>query len=340
MSSDDLTQDFAGADGLEVGRAYNWDELGAFFSVKPAYFSAAGGMPVSVARNAVLAITYPGGGRAFDYEDSWEGDDLIYTGRGQVGDQKRSGPNLDVAENRRTIYVFEDAGTRALRFLGCAICVEERTGGAPDRNGQMRNILQFRLRFPSDARSRAHRDRAPSSKTPRRRGTRVSAEGTPRAFDPSRRPQAHGSTGTPRDPEVAATLQEKARQDHHDLLVALDGSLRAAGWSEIEEIPAAIDLRARTPDGTGVIFEVKTISASNEISQTRGGLAQLLEYRLEYGTPEDSLCLVIGAPISVRRARLLAGLGVAVTVADAGRWMPANALGSDVVALLEPGAPE
>jgi len=36
--------------------------------------------------------------------DHWDGADLIYTGRGKVGDQQRDDVrNLDVAENRRPL---------------------------------------------------------------------------------------------------------------------------------------------------------------------------------------------------------------------------------------------
>lgn len=86
---------------LVAGAVYSWEDLGEHFGFKPAYFSAAGGMPVSPSTGSFLLITHPGGGRAFDYKDYWDDDDLIYTGRGKVGDHERSGPNLDAAENRR-----------------------------------------------------------------------------------------------------------------------------------------------------------------------------------------------------------------------------------------------
>jgi hypothetical protein len=105
-------------DDLELGRIYGWDELGHEFGFKPGYLNAAGGIPVSTATKSVLAITHPSGGKSFDYEDYWDGDELIYKGKGKVGDQKRSGPNLDIAENRRRIFVFEAAGPRMLKFLG------------------------------------------------------------------------------------------------------------------------------------------------------------------------------------------------------------------------------
>jgi len=94
---------------------YGWDELADAFDFKPAFFSVAGGMVPSAATNSLLLITHPGGGRSFDYHDHWDGADLIYTGRGKLGDQSRDDArNLDVAENRRPLLVFEAAGPRRL----------------------------------------------------------------------------------------------------------------------------------------------------------------------------------------------------------------------------------
>src|SRR3954449_11045090 len=92
-------------------RSYTWDELGSLFKFKPALLSAAGGMIARPKMNAVLLITHPGGARSFDYEDRWDGDTLIYTGRGKTGDQELKGQNLDVAENRRRLLVFEAEAT-------------------------------------------------------------------------------------------------------------------------------------------------------------------------------------------------------------------------------------
>jgi hypothetical protein len=60
-----------------------------------------------------------------------------------------------------------------------------------------------------------------------------------------------------------------------------------------------------------VLFEAKTVSRSSELSQTRSGLSQLLEYRFFYGDPTDRLCLVTDAPISDRRIRFLENHGIA-----------------------------
>jgi hypothetical protein len=140
---------------LRHGSIYSWDELADVFGFKANYLGIAGGMPVSAATNSVLLITHPKGGAAFDYRDYWDGGDLIYTGRGTEGDQKRTGPNLDVARNRRALYVFEAAGPRYLRYLGLPRCVEEFTAQAPDRRGRMRQVLRFRLRF-ADGAGHAH----------------------------------------------------------------------------------------------------------------------------------------------------------------------------------------
>jgi hypothetical protein len=125
---------------LEPDRIYRWDELADVFGFKPGYFSVAGGMVPSKATESLLLITHPGGGESFDYGDYWDGENLIYTGKGKVGDQERSGQNLDVAENRRTLFVFEAAGPQRLRYLGRARNIEERTARAPDDDGDMRDV--------------------------------------------------------------------------------------------------------------------------------------------------------------------------------------------------------
>ena len=144
-----------------------------------------------------------------------------------------------------------------------------------------------------------------------------------RPFDPDNAPSAASPTNEILRREETGVLQEKARQGHHDLLVRLQAALEEAGWTEIEEIPAAIDLRGRHPDGRSVIFEAKTIQ-DNEVSQARGGLAQLLEYRLEYGQPDDAICLVVDRGLSEHRAALLERLGVGVLLVDEDGLRPSN----------------
>src|SRR5712664_57398 len=111
----------AAAPKLTVDRVYTWDELGQLFGFKPDYLGAAGGMIPRPELDALLLVTYPGGARSFNYEDYWDGGALIYTGRGQVGNQQLGGANRDLADDVRTNFVFEGGvGARALRFLGRA----------------------------------------------------------------------------------------------------------------------------------------------------------------------------------------------------------------------------
>lgn len=147
----------------------------------------------------------------------------------------------------------------------------------------------------------------------------------PRAFDPGSAPSATGRTGEILRSEESGALQEKARQGHHDILVGLQAALESDGWSEIEEIPAAIDLRGRDSSGRTVIFEAKTLR-DNEISQTRSALAQLLEYRLDYGQPDNDICLVVDRVLGEHRVALLTRLGVGVLVVAGGTVQSLNRL--------------
>ena len=124
------------------------------------------------------------------------------------------------------------------------------------------------------------------------------------------------------------------------LLRELNNFLHTLGCDDITEIPGAIDLWARRPDRPRrVIFEGKTISLTNELAQTRNGFAQLHEYRMQYGTSDDDLCLVVDRPLSVRRQKLLDSLGVAVLVKRGGDFVAGNDHGSHLIdALTEPGA--
>jgi len=318
---------------LEAGLAYTWDELAAVFGFKPAFFSVAGGMVPSTATASLLLITHPGGAKSFDYQDHWDGADLIYTGRGKLGDQRRDDPrNLEVAENRRPLFVFEAAGPRRMVFLGRAVNLEERTGRAPDEGGVMRNVLLFRLRFDPGAAAPpppVATDGATAAELAR--GARLFRDEPPAPFsEPS---------GEVPDPEIIAAKREQANQDHHAIVRALNTLLNALGCADVSEIPGAIDLWASRPDGSRMIFEAKTISATNEVSQTRGAFAQLHEYRMEYGAPDDELCLVVNRPLSVRRQKLLDSLRIAVLVKAGADFQAGNDHGSHLIdALTEPGA--
>ncbi len=309
-----------GAADLELGRTYTPEELAGLFGFKPYYLRTTGGMVSVPAKGVLLLVTHAGSDASFEYEDYWEGDDLVYTGRGQDGDQKLAGSNRDVAENRRALCVFEHAGKYQRRFVGTANCTRYWWALAPDLSGTDRRVLRFYLRFNESGRA-IEPEPSPTKSSPRSAVT-LPPHRRPRAFD-ERATRAPSIPARPSrlTPAECAQLAEKLNAMHHGLLVALKRRLESDGWSEIEEIPAAVDLWARRSD-VRVIFEAKTIGPGNELDQTRSALSQLLEYRFFYGAPGDTLCLVTSALISDRRLRFLDAMNVRVLWFDGRAFLP------------------
>jgi hypothetical protein len=137
---------------------------------------------------------------------------------------------------------------------------------------------------------------------------------TPRPFDGTRVPSLESRSSINADPSETLARREKAHRAHHHLVAALDALLRAERWTEVEEMPGAIDLWGRRPkDGARVIFECKSVDAAkpaSELSRCRLGMAQLLEYRFEHGQPSDFLCLATNGPVSARRVQYLESVGI------------------------------
>ena len=152
-----------------------------------------------------------------------------------------------------------------------------------------------------------------------------------RPFDPDRRPGAAESRTGAIDREETLALQEKARHGHHVILARLYEWLWRIGWKDLEEIPAAIDLFGRRPDGARVIFEAKTITPTNETDQCRSAVAQLLEYRLEHGRPDDLICIAVDDDVSTRRVEILERLGIGLVMPEDRDICPLNAAGAGVV---------
>lgn len=289
---------------LSKGASYTWEQLAERFGFEPNYISVAGGMISRPEHDALLLITHAGGARPNGYGDYWEGDDLIYTGRGKCGDQKRVGQNRDLGDNRRDILVFEPGAARELRFLGQAHCVHEWTERDLGYDLKPRLALRFQLAF-DESPPRARQGKGATERA-------SDADRQPRPFDPSLAPKSPAAPSNQADPDATQALREKAVRGHHDLLVALSSWLQAEGWEGIEEIPLAVDLWATAPDGERVIFEAKTVRQGAEGPRVRSAIAQLQEYRFFHGTPEDGLCLVCDQPLSPKRVRLLDGLGISV----------------------------
>jgi hypothetical protein len=320
---------------LVIGRTYSWEDLGTAYGFDVGWLNRMGGMGSRPDHDAVLIITHPGGGKSFDYNDYWDRRnprDLIYTGKGQTGDQRRVGENRFVGDNLRTLLVFEQAGSRTLRYIGAPRCVEEWQETALGKDDQPRRVIRFRLRFdeapPRGRDPHADGDRTRAATDPQRR---------PRSFDPARPPRPRSPARRRRDPAEADALQEKASQGHHALLATLHAALLDAAWTEVGEIPAAIDLWGRAPNGRRVIFEAKTLRAGTELERVRAGIGQLLEYRFFHGAPEDRLCLVVDRPLSGKRIHLLDALDIAAVAIDETQMLTGTPVARELLgAVLDP----
>jgi len=302
---------------LNRGSTYAWEQLAERFDFEPNYISVAGGMISRPDLNALLIITHAGEARPNIYGDYWDGDELVYTGRGKSGNQQRVGQNRDLGDNLRDTFVFEPDAPRELRFLGQAHCVDEWTERDLGEDEKPRTVLRFRLRFDQAPQRSTQKVDAPPSE--------IEAERNPRPFDPLLVPKSPTAASSNAKPEETQALREKAVQGHHQLLVALVAWLEENEWQDIEEIPLAVDLWAVDPSGGRVIFEAKTVRVGSEGPRVRSAIAQLLEYRFFYGDPEDRLCLVCDRPISGKRVKLLDGLGISVLWRDGDDFKPGSA---------------
>src|SRR6185436_10902162 len=179
------------------------------------------------------------------------------------------------------------------------ICRQYWWENSLDREGQYRRALRFVLDFNEGLAPAV----GPKNRTSQPR--RLS----PRPFDENREPQAPTPGKTIFTPEQLSEMLEKSNANHHRLLCALKRVLDGSGWKNIEEMPSAFDLRAER-NSAGTIFEAKTVTLGKELTQVRSALSQLLEYRFFYGKRDDSLCLVVDAPISDRRVRFLDATGI------------------------------
>lgn len=76
----------------------------------------------------------------------------MYTGEGQEGDQQLTRGNKAILRDNVALRLFESVGHAQVRYLGEyqldstePYCVKQ----APDRSGEVRNVLVFRL-WPVD----------------------------------------------------------------------------------------------------------------------------------------------------------------------------------------------
>lgn len=95
------------------------------------------------------------------------------------------------------------------------------------------------------------------------------------------------------DPEITRIKRQRSNLSHKLILQKLDEYLRTLGSTPFEN--EHIDLFAQIPFDGSFLFEVKSLSYENLLSQTRKGLSQLYEYRFRYKNQvgdDVTLCLV------------------------------------------------
>jgi hypothetical protein len=89
--------------------------------------------------------------------------------------------------------------------------------------------------------------------------------------------------------EIDPAKTERANQVHKSLVFGTGKMLRSRGLPAEEN--ALIDLFSDGPQGLA-IFEMKSLTATNFVSQMRRALAQLYEYRYVYQAADAHLCIV------------------------------------------------
>lgn len=95
------------------------------------------------------------------------------------------------------------------------------------------------------------------------------------------------------DPEITRIKRQKSNLNHKVILQQLEEYLENKGCDPVEN--EHIDLFAEIPGDGKFLFEVKSATSSNLLSQTRKGVSQLYEYRFRYQEQigyDVSLCLV------------------------------------------------
>ena len=95
------------------------------------------------------------------------------------------------------------------------------------------------------------------------------------------------------DPEVTRIKRQRSNLQHKILMSHLDEYLRLLGVTPMEN--EHIDIYASFPKNGDYLFEIKSVSSENLLSQTRKGLSQLYEYKYRYSndiSKNVTLCLV------------------------------------------------
>ncbi|WP_142807120.1 HNH endonuclease [Stenotrophomonas maltophilia] len=131
-------------------------EVGALYNRQKQIHGVFGGQQqggISTPKEHPLVIAFTGeAGVSHGYHDFWDDDEVFhYFGEGQVGDMKYVAGNRAIGEHVRdgkTLVVFQMMGKgRPYRYLGRFMCQSSYVQpGMPDREGQPRSAIVFRLR--------------------------------------------------------------------------------------------------------------------------------------------------------------------------------------------------
>jgi 5-methylcytosine-specific restriction protein A len=131
-------------------------DVGALYNRKEQIHAVFGGQQqggISTPKEHPLVIAFTGeAGVSHGYHDFWDDDEVFhYFGEGQVGDMKYVAGNRSIGEHvkdGKTLIVFQMMGKgRPYRYLGRFMCQSSYIQpGTPDREGQPRSAIVFRLR--------------------------------------------------------------------------------------------------------------------------------------------------------------------------------------------------
>lgn len=130
--------------------------LGALYHRKEQIHAVFGGQQqggISTPKEHPLVIAFTGeAGVSHGYHDFWDDAEVFhYFGEGQIGDMKYVAGNRAIGEHvkdGKTLVVFQMMGKgRPYRYLGRFMCQSSYAQpGTPDREGQPRSAIVFRLR--------------------------------------------------------------------------------------------------------------------------------------------------------------------------------------------------
>ena len=231
-----------------------------------------GGIGPSRQTPNVFVFTDPKKGAQYGYHDRWEEAIFHYTGEGQVGPQKMTSGNLAILRHReqgRALRLFKGVGGE-VRYLGAFELDEDPhyTANAPDANGDLRQVIVFKLRSTEFA-------------VPRDEHTSINAPATAGAFGGGYRRANEHSSAKPRDPfSVDPNVVDRYTRGHAQTQNALADFLSDHGITPNSPSPSDPDFDLGWKSGgTWFVAEVKSLTAQNEARQLRLGLGQVLDYQ-------------------------------------------------------------